>query len=138
LLKNEKKMLNKLVEYAIKNGLINDIEKAGNSSKDISEDFYYSIIDFITCLEDLLSDNLDNMFLQEKVEKKMRMTINKMKTSSFNIFDIKSGIQKAKEELFDMKLSENFCQDDINKKANKVLLLQILKNWNPGKKDLCN
>jgi hypothetical protein len=139
LLKNDVSTLNNIILNAIKNGLAKDLEEIEHKDlENLPNDLYYSFFKFIRLLEDLLQNNLENLYLEEKSEGNLQRIVRKIKASNFDDQTLQSGLHDTKLELAKIDKRVAIKRSILNQETNEILFTKLLKNWIPEKTDLCN
>ena len=127
LLENEPSKLKKIINYALDQGLADQIKIAAKSSREeTSEDVQYSIIDFLTLLESLLHDTLHEKRLRQIVTKKLLPALKNIDEQECNQETLELSVEKASLK-FDAHPNQN---------PQEILFKELLKTWKPTKHSL--
>ena len=119
LLKNDETKLKALIEDAIRNGFLDELDQVDTLEKNPTElnDLHSAIIEFLMLMEDLLLETLEEKELDYKTKEKLDATLQKINPA--NNLDIRAAwqsIQKTKTQKSD---------------TQQMLFTQMLKNWKP-------
>ena len=126
LVENEQESLKEIIKKALKKNLKKEISNLKNTKNiEISPDLHNSIIDFVGLMEILLAEAIDE-------EKEKKTFHNKLKNTAEYI---DSTI--CDEEIVQYSLEETSSQMEQNPNQNPkdILFKEILKNWEPTKKE---
>ncbi|MFH0898965.1 MAG: hypothetical protein V1855_05275 [bacterium] len=138
LLKHEKSKLNVLIKRAIKNGLIQELDKL--EKRDFlkaSEELHMTVLDFLMFLEDSLIENLKTSHLDIKTERTLIPPLKNMEEDALPAQTIQLSIKEAKDQLIQEKQTDPTVSEDVDH-VKQVLFEQIIKNWKPSNKELLN
>jgi hypothetical protein len=118
LLKNESTKLKMLVEDALKNGFLDEIDNIETIEKDSTQlnDLHAVIIEFLMLMEDLLLETLEEKELDYKAKEKLNATIQKINPANLDLRAVWHSLQQTKNQKADMK---------------QTFFTQLLKNWKP-------
>ena len=134
LLKNEKAMLGDLIKHAIKHGFDKDVKQLESIDfSQISDQFYYTILDFLLFLEEALEKDLKKEKLDKQAEKAILPVIKKIQNESLSDDTIKTSLQQTKAYLINVvkNNSNSTCENNGEKSVKDVLFENVLKNWKP-------
>ena len=100
LLDREPAKLKGLIVQALQNGLKEDIQTAANSTELRNlEDIQYSIVDFLTLLETLLSEAINEHAFKKMMEKKLMPAINHIDNNECDQETVDFSVEKASSKL---------------------------------------
>jgi hypothetical protein len=118
LLKNEPTKLKVLVEDALRDGFLDELDNVETVEKNPTQlnDLHSAIIEFLMLLEDLLLETLEEKELSYKIKDKLDATLQKINPTSIDVKAVWHSLQQAKNQKADMK---------------KTFFTQLLKNWKP-------
>lgn len=124
ILKNEKTKLHGLIDEVVKKGFATEISQIVNYPQDPEtvEKLHLTILDFLIFMEDSLLESLDKKDFNLKMQVGLKPTLEKI--NNIDAKTIWRSTQQAKNLLNKV---ENKTPEDLK----KILLNQILQNWNP-------
>ncbi len=129
LLENEPERLKKLIVQALHKGLKEEMQKAiKNKALTTNEELQYSVVDFLTLLESLLQEAINEQALKNIAEKKLMPALDHIDGNICNSSIVQSSIEKASNRL------ESHPQEN----PQEILFKELLKNWKPDKKAKLN
>lgn len=125
LLENEPERLKKLIVQALHKGLKEEMQKAvKNKTLTTNEELQYSVVDFLTLLESLLQEAINEQTLKNIAEKKLMPALDHIDGKECDSSMVQSSIEKASSRL------ETHPQEN----PQELLFKELLKNWKPDKK----
>lgn len=127
LVDNESVSLKKIIVRSLKKGLKKHLLSTRRKKEDTlpAEDIHNSIVEFLGSLEILLSESLDEDSTKKTLQKQLVPSIEHIDTSVCNDDIVSYSLEETS-----FKIEED---PDLNPKD--VLFKEILKNWNPHKKN---
>ncbi len=129
LLENEPDRLKKLIVQALHKGLKEEMQEASkNQNLTTTEDLQYSVVDFLTLLESLLHEAINEYTLKKLTEKKLMPALNQIDNTVCDTSTVQFSIEKASSRL------EHHPQEN----PQEVLFKELLKCWKPRKKAAVN
>jgi hypothetical protein len=129
LLENEPERLKKLIVQALHKGLKEEMQQAlKNKALATNEELQYSVVDFLTLLESLLQEAINEQALKTIAEKKLMPALDHIDGNICNSSMVQSSIEKASNRL------ESHPQEN----PQEILFKELLKNWKPDKKAKLN
>ena len=138
LLKHEKGSLKKLVLNAINDGLLDELEYVDHQDYNkMSEKLHSIILDFLSFLEEVLLDNLEEITLNEQEKRKLVPTLEKLDLHMFDAHTVWRSLADVKAQLSNDKQLANAITSLPPKKrdAKRILFEQLLENWDPDTKE---
>lgn len=133
ILKNEKAKLHGLIEEIVKKGFATEISQMVNYPQDPKtvEKLHLTILDFLIFMEDSLLESLDKKDFNLKIQVGLKPTLEKINTQNIDAKTIWRSTQQTKSLI---NKDENKTPEDLK----KILLNQLLQNWNPKDKEPLN
>ncbi len=129
LLENEPEKLKKLIVQSLQRGLKEEMQKASkNKNLTTDEDLQYSVVDFLSLLENLLHEAINEQALRKITEQKLMPALNQIDTTACDTSTLQFSIEKASSRL------ENHPKEN----PQEVLFKELLKTWKPHKKSAVN
>ena len=118
ILKNEPTKLKLLIEDALQNGFLDEIDQIEDIEKDSTQvnDLHSAIIDFLMLMEDLLLETLEEKDSDIKAKEKLDATLQKINPASMDFKTVWHSLQQNKDKKADVE---------------KTIFTQLLKNWKP-------
>ncbi len=129
LLENEPDRLKKLIVQALQKGLKEEMQEASkNENLTTTEDLQYSVVDFLSLLENLLHEAINEYTLKKITERKLMPALSQIDNTVCDTSTVQLGIEKASSRL------------ELNPQENpqEVLFKELLKCWKPRKKAAVN
>jgi hypothetical protein len=129
LTQNEPDKLKKLVKYAYKNGLKEEIAYT-RRSKDVSlaDTMQYTLVDFLNLFELLLQEIAEENTLQKVVEKKLLPALDHIDSTACDMATVQTSLEKATSKIE--------AHPQIN--PEELLFQELLRSWKPKKENLSN
>lgn len=129
LLENEPERLKKLIVQALHKGLKEEMLAASkNKNLTTDEDLQYSVVDFLTLLESLLHEAINEQALKKLTEKKLLPALDHIDKTVCDDSYIQFSIEKASSKL----------EHNPQQNPQEVLFKELLKCWKPNKKASVN
>ena len=120
--------LKRIVVRALKNGLGNEIKKESSDASLADGDIQNSIVDFLSTLETILFDAINEQTVKKALEKNLMPAIDQIDTSVCDDATVRFSVEKATTHA-----------EDNNKEAPKDMLFkELLKRWKPNNKTILN
>lgn len=138
LLKNDKSKLNALVKQAMNDGLAYDLQQLHDiEHEEMSEHLHDTVINFLSYMEEALTNNLDALNIKHDAEQVMLPALNKVEDDSLNDGTLHVSLQQAKAAL--QKEIESGVVKGVNPDyAKQLLFKRILENWQPNNEEILN
>ena len=129
LLENEPERLKKIIVQALHKGLKEEIQEASkNKNLTTNEDLHYSVVDFLSLLENLLQEAINEQTLKKLTEKNLLPALTQIDNTVCDTTTIQSSMEKASSRL----------ENHPEKNPQEVLFKELLKCWKPNKKSAIN
>lgn len=125
LLEHEPAKLKKLIEQSLQSGLRENLQTVSQST-DLrnAEDIQYSVVDFLTLMETLLHETINEQNMKKIMEKKLMPAIDHIDNKECDQATVDFSVEKASSKL------ENNPQEN----PQEILFQELLKCWKPNKK----
>jgi hypothetical protein len=126
LVENDADKLKKMVTRAVQRGLNEKIELIRTfSDNEALEDAQDNMIEFFGTLEAMLIDTIQEQAMNQAFERKLMPAIDQIDTTACNDAIVQASLEKAHSKI----------NHNPDKNPQEILLTEILKNWNPTKKE---
>jgi len=118
ILKNEPTKLKMLIEDALQNGFLDEIDQIEDIEKNNTQvnDLHSAIIEFLMLMEDLLLETLEEKELDFKAKEKLDATLQKINPATMDFKTVWHSLKQNK---------------DKKTGVEKTVFTQLLKNWKP-------
>ncbi len=127
LIEHESDKIKKMITKAVAQGLTQQLEHiAGYSDSEALEDAQDNMIEFFSSLESMLAGTLQEQALNTANEKKLIPAIEQIDTTICDDTVLKFSLERARNKII----------RNPEKNSQEILLKEILKNWNPNKKEV--
>lgn len=125
LIENEPEQLKIIIDNALDSGLKEDFKQLYVSDQEkITDAMHYNIVDFLTLLEELLHESINEHTIKTVMKKKLMPAIDQIDTTECDTFMVQESVEKA----------SNQFELDPKTNAQDLLFRELLKSWNPAKK----
>ncbi len=129
LLENEPARLKKLIVQALQKGLKEEMQDAAKQKEFATdEELHYSVVDFLTLLEDLLQEAISEQRIKKVSEHNLMPALNQIDDAECGSDLVKASIAKASSRL----------EEHPQANAQELLFKELLKSWKPTKKTVVN
>ena len=124
---NESSAIKKIIARSLKKGLKKQLLEVRQKKENNipAEDIHNSIVEFLGSLEILLSESMDEDSTKRVLQKLMVPSIENIDSSICNNDVVSYSLEEASSKV----------EEDPNLNPKDVLFKEILKNWNPHKKN---
>lgn len=127
LVEHESDKIKKMITKAVAQGLTQKLEHiAEYSDNEALEDAQDNMIEFFSSLESMLIDTLQEQARNTANEKKLMPAIEQIDTTICDDTVLKFSLERARNKIV----------RNPEKNSQEILLKEILKNWNPNKKEV--
>jgi len=127
LIEHESDKFKKMVTKAVAQGLTQKLEHiTGFSDNEALEDAQENMIEFFSSLESILVDTLQEQARTTANEKKLMPALEQIDTTICDDTVLKFSLERARNKIV----------RNPEKNSQEILLKEILKNWNPNKKEV--
>lgn len=124
LLEHDVDKLKKLVNKAYNSGLSYELQQKNVQRDEVAtEDIHLYITDFLSLLDALVIDRMNEQVVQRAVECNLMPTIDHIDSSQCDDHVVRVSVEKATAAL-----------EDGHESPRTVLYKELLKQWKPGKK----
>lgn len=125
LVENEPEQLKKIIETALDSGLKEDFKQSYHSDQEkVTDSMHYNIIDFLSLLESLLHEAINEHRVKNVLKKNLMPAIDNIDATECDTYMVQESVEKA----------SNQFEQDPRKNAQDLLFRELLKSWNPAKK----
>jgi hypothetical protein len=124
IVENEPEQLKTIIDNALQNGLNKDFKQKQMSEESASEAMHYSIVDFLTLMEIMLNDSVNEQTMKNVVEKKLMPALDHIDTTECDTAIVKGSAKRASSQI----------EAHPNSSAQELLFQELLRSWNPNKK----
>lgn len=128
LVENDAHKLKKIISKALSSGLRKELRNTEHLQREDLEEIHHSILEFLSLLEVLLHESMNEDAVKQAVEKKLMPAIDQVDSTLYDDDSLRSSIAKAA-----AKVETN---PELNPK--EILYEELLKQWKPAKKTLQN
>jgi|EndMetStandDraft_5_1072996.scaffolds.fasta_scaffold97251_1 hypothetical protein len=129
LVEHDAEKLKKIIAKAVASGLIDEIHQAREAqSEEHMEDIQYSILEFFSLLDVLISQSINEQTVQRAMEKNLMPAIDQIDSNICDDETVRSSVEKATSKA------------GHNPKENpkELLFKELLKRWKPHDKNVLN
>ncbi|MFH1643698.1 MAG: hypothetical protein ABIA74_00795 [bacterium] len=125
LLKKGDKEFEKIIDFALKNGFVQELQTIDeNKYLEIAEILPNVILDFLFTLEDILFELLEKSNLDQDSKAKLIPTVEHLDLQKLDSKTIWLSLQQAKSTMKKKKLT-------TSNEAKRILFKKLLENWQP-------
>ena len=121
--------LKKLITKAIESGLKDELRTDDDGNQlQMQEDIQYSILEFFSLLESLVTEAINEQAVKKAVEKNLMPAIDQIDSTVCDDATVRFSIERAASKI------------DHNPKENpkELLFKELLKRWKPSNKKMLN
>ncbi len=129
LIENDTDKFKKIITKSYSAGLKDDIHRIQNKQEEVTiEDIHFTILEFLSLLDSLIHETINEKVVQRAVEKNLMPTIEHIDSKIFDDATVRSSVERATASN-DKHPHEN---------PHTVLYKELLKRWKPNKKMVIN
>ena len=126
IIDHEPESLRRLISNSLHNGLKKELIKLKEKKEVMdAEDVYSSLIDFMDTMEITLSEIQDEDSTRRIIQKKLMPAIEHIDSSVCDQDTLEYSVEETSSKI----------QENPSKNPQEILYQEILKNWNPQKKE---
>lgn len=126
LIEHDIDKLKKMVNKAYSAGLKDDVRRIQNKQEEFTiEDIHFTILEFLSMMDTLISDTIQERVTQSALEKNLMPAIEHIDSAICDDATVRSSIEKAA------------ASGDLEN-PRTVLYKELLKRWKPNKKMVIN
>lgn len=129
LTENNGDLFKSIIITALRNGLKDRLYKLQHYNEIPSmEEMQHIMVEFFGMMETILTESVTEEMVKQAVEKKLMPAIDRIDSSVCDDTVVRFSMEKAAQE----------SDADNQKQAQQLLFEELLKRWNPNKKNVVN